>query len=275
VGAARDEREIEPLACEPLRQRRSDPGGSSDDDRPTPLLSTHGLPECIGAMPAGSSPAAEPTAMPRLTRGFFARPCREVAPALLGCLLVHECPGGPPLAGRIVEVEAYLGPGMDAASHAYRRRTRRNCAMFGPPGRLYVYRSMGLHVCANVVCEEEGRAAAVLLRAVEPLAGLERMHHNRGGRPSRDLSNGPGKLCQAFGITLADYGRSLLRGPLHVEPSRAQSREDVRCGPRVGVSRARELRLRFFLDGNPWVSRSPLNRLARRISRDDLYSARW
>lgn len=216
--------------------------------------------------------------MARLSRAFFARPCREVAPELLGCLLVHAVQGETRVA-RIVETEAYLGQGIDPASHAYRRRTERNRAMFGAPGRLYVYRSMGLHVCANVVCEAEGRAAAVLLRAAEPLEGHEAMRRARGMRNGWELTNGPGKLCQALGITLAHYGCSLLRGPLRIEPAPEPIGAPIRRGPRIGVSRAGERPLRFFLEGSPWVSRSQLNRRARRMASrirgDDLYSAPW
>ena len=128
----------------------------------------------------------------RLSRRFFARPCLEVAPELLGCLLVHEL-DGERLEGRIVEVEAYLGDGSDAASHAHRGPTPRSEIMFGRPGHFYVYRSMGIHACVNVVCEPVGRGAAALLRAGEPLEGLEEMRRLRSIRraraaPSEDAS---------------------------------------------------------------------------------------
>ncbi len=202
--------------------------------------------------------------MPYLTRAFFARPCLEVAPALLGCRLVHRIDGRR-LAGRIVEVEAYLGGGQDPGSHSYRGPTPRNRAMFGPPGRFYVYRSMGLHVCTNVVCEPRDHGAAVLLRAVEPLDGEARLRRARGGRDGFELTNGPGKLSQAFAITLEHYGRSALRGALRIEADRAAPRPRILTSPRIGLSRGTELRYRFFIDGNPYVTRSPLNRSAERL----------
>ncbi len=202
--------------------------------------------------------------MPYLTRAFFARPCLEVAPALLGCPLGHRIDGRR-LAGRIVEVEAYLGGGQDPGSHSHRGPTPRNRAMFGPPGRFYVYRSMGLHVCTNVVCEPREHAAAVLLRAVEPLDGEASMRRARGGRDGSELTNGPGKLSQAFAITLEHYGRSALRGALRIEADGAAPRPRILTSPRIGLSRGTELRYRFFVDGNPYVTRSSLNRSAERL----------
>jgi len=196
----------------------------------------------------------------RFPRAFFARPCLEVAPELLGAYLAHRLPDGTRLLGRIVEVEAYLGDGSDPASHAHRGPTPRNRAMFGPPGRLYVYRSYGLHTCANVVCEAPGRAAAVLLRALEPVAGLARMRRARGlapGVPVREIANGPGKLTQALGIRLADYGASLLEGRLALRrPGRDDPRPRVRSSRRIGLSRGRALRYRFYAAGSPCVSRT-------------------
>jgi DNA-3-methyladenine glycosylase len=186
-----------------------------------------------------------------------------VAPQLLGCWLVRETAGQGVLRARIVEVEAYLGLGEDPGSHAYRRPTPRNRAMFGPAGHLYVYRCMGLHHCANVVCEPRGRAAAVLLRAAEPRSGLEHMERNRAGKAGRELCNGPGKLAQAFGITTEESGRPLLRGALRIEPGEPP-REPILVGKRVGLSQGAELPYRFFLADNPFVSRSRLNGLAHR-----------
>ncbi len=203
-------------------------------------------------------------------RSFYERPCLDVAPDLLGALLVRKLSDGKLWVGRIVEVEAYLGVGEDPASHAYRRETPRNRAMFGPAGRLYVYQSYGMHICANVVCEQAGRAAAVLLRAVEPIrefsSGVTEMCRNRNlhDRPKnnsqtidtflRQLTNGPGKLTQAFGITLDDYGADLTRGSLTIRKSL-----DARSGPilqsgRIGISTACERPYRFYLAGNPYVS---------------------
>jgi DNA-3-methyladenine glycosylase len=203
--------------------------------------------------------------VPRLTRSFFARPALEVAPELLGCRLVHELDDGTRLEGIIVEVEAYLGDGTDPASHAHPGPTPRNRTMFGPPGHFYVYRSMGIHACANLVCEPEGRGAAVLLRAAQPLRGIERMCRGRGGRNGSELANGPGKLTQAFGIGLAHDGASALRGPLRIEPRRGEP-GPILVGPRVGISRATELPYRFYLAGHPCVSRTPLNRRARPVA---------
>jgi DNA-3-methyladenine glycosylase len=207
--------------------------------------------------------------MARLTREFFARPVLRVAVDLLGCRLVHVLRDATRLEGRIVEVEAYLGPGEDPASHAFRGPTPRNRAMFGPPGRLYVYRSMGLHVCANVVCQREGEGAAVLLRAAEPLDGIEAMRRRRGRRGLRDLASGPGKLSQAFRISLRDYGRDLESGPLRIEAAPRSLEEAVLASPRIGVSRGAELPYRFFLEECPYVSRSPLNALGHPLHQAD------
>jgi DNA-3-methyladenine glycosylase len=199
-----------------------------------------------------------------LTRAFFERSPLEVAPDLLSCVLIHEIAPGERLVGRLVEVEAYLGD-RDPGSHAYRGPTPRNRVMFGPPGHLYAYRSMGIHTCLNAVCEATGRAGAVLLRGVEPLEGHERMRAHRG-RDGYDLTNGPGKLAQAFGVRVEANGRSLLRGSLRLERApRGYSLEDrgTLCGPRVGLSRGAGLRYRFLLEDSPWVTRTPLNRLAR------------
>ena len=207
----------------------------------------------------------------RFQRSFFSRPCLAVAPDLLGAYLVHRLPDGTRRAGRIVEVEAYLGEGEDPGSHAFRGETPRNRAMFGPPGRLYVYRSYGIHTCANVVCEAAGRGAAVLLRALEPVSGTERMQRarrlrpgmtehelaNGPGMPEHELANGPGKLCQALGITLADYGTSLLEGPLSLRRPRASdSVPRIARSQRIGLSRGRERRYRFYVPKSPFVSRT-------------------
>jgi DNA-3-methyladenine glycosylase len=133
--------------------------------------------------------------------------------------------------------------------------------MFGPPGRFYVYRSMGIHACANLVCERQGRASAVLLRAVEPLRGLEQMARRRGGRNGRELASGPGRLAQAFGIGLHHDGASALRGALRVEPPRVLPAR-VLVGPRIGIRKAAGLPYRFWIADSPHVTRSPLNRRA-------------
>jgi DNA-3-methyladenine glycosylase len=204
----------------------------------------------------------------RLPRSFFARPCLEVAPEMVGLLLIHELPDGERLVGRIVEVEAYLGQGRDAASHAHRGPTPRSRVMFGPPGHFYVYRSMGIHRCVNVVCEPKGSAAAVLLRALEPLEGEPRMRELRGGRSGRELASGPGKLAEALAIELADDGRDALRGALRLERERAARPPAICVGPRIGLSQAVDLPYRFFARDSPHVTRSAQNGRARALTHE-------
>ncbi len=193
----------------------------------------------------------------RLRTAFFDRPCLEVARDLVGTILVHRLPNGTRLGGRLVEVEAYLGAGRDPASHAHRGRTARNASMFGPPGRLYAYRSYGIHTCLNLVCEAEGRAAAVLLRALEPLEGQERMRRLRGLAPGaslRLLARGPGRLAQALGVPLAMDGVALSRGPLALfAAADGQAPRLARSG-RTGIREAADLPYRFYVRDSPWVS---------------------
>lgn len=194
-----------------------------------------------------------------LTRAFFDRPGPEVARDLVGAILVHRLADGTRLAGRIVEVEAYVGDGSDPGSHSHRGPTTRNRSMFGPPGHLYAYRSYGVHTCANVVCEARGRGAAVLLRALEPCAGIERMRALRGldpGAPDPAIASGPGRLAQALGITLADDGRSLLRGALVLYERPASSPVRIAVSPRIGLSRGATLPYRFFDPRSDCVSRA-------------------
>ena len=176
----------------------------------------------------------------RVPRSLLVGDAAEVAPLLLNKLLVHgRC------VGRIVEVEAYRED--DPASHTYRGRTERNAAMFGPAGHLYVYFTYGMHHCANVVTGPEGHGAAVLLRAVEPLAGIDVMSERRQGRPA--LADGPAKLCQAFAIGPGHNGSDLCRGSgvgLFDDGVAPPDRPVV--GPRVGISRA---------VGVPWRFRPP------------------
>lgn len=186
---------------------------------------------------------------PKLSRAFFQRPCLVVAPELLGLMLVRRQPRGPALVGRIVEVEAYLGEGCDPASHAHRGSTPRNRAMFGAAGRLYVYRSYGIHLCANVVCEAAGSGAAVLLRAVGPVAGSEQMKRNRGLAPEAEdalIASGPGRLTQAFDIRHEDDSTSLLRGPISIHRPAVESgpSQYVAC-PRIGITKATERLYRY------------------------------
>jgi DNA-3-methyladenine glycosylase len=181
-----------------------------------------------------------------LGREFFARSVHEVAPELVGATLLVDGDGG-----RIVEVEAYDAG--DPASHGYRGRTSRNRAMFGPPGHAYVYRSYGVHWCLNLVCGPEGSAEAVLVRALEPLAGIERMRARRGVEPERLLCAGPGRLCQALGVTGQLDGLPLDRAPFALRG--AAGAVDVVAGPRVGITRATELPWRYGLAGSRFVSR--------------------
>lgn len=185
-----------------------------------------------------------------LAQAFYARDARAVAADLIGCRLVHRLPDGTRLVLRLVEVEAYLGDGSDPASHAHRGPTPRNRAMFGPPGRLYAYRSYGIHTCVNVVCSPEGHGAAVLLRAGEPVCGVERMRALRtldASSPLRAIASGPGRLAQALGLTLEHDGASLLRGALGILPPAASDpAPTLATGPRVGITQAADLPYRYF-----------------------------
>ncbi|MEM8923685.1 MAG: DNA-3-methyladenine glycosylase [Actinomycetota bacterium] len=176
----------------------------------------------------------------------------EIAPRLLGCEL--RCGDR---AGRIVEVEAYEGPD-DAASHAHRGPTERSKVMFGRAGLLYVYRSYGIHWCANVVCGPEGTGSALLVRAVEPTAGVDAMWDDRPkARRETDLASGPGKLCAALGIDGGHYGVDLLdpTSPVHLVEGRPAAADEVAVGTRVGITKAVERPWRFAVAGNPHVSR--------------------
>jgi DNA-3-methyladenine glycosylase len=179
-------------------------------------------------------------------RDFFARSVHEVAPDLIGVELL--CHG---VGGVIVEVEAYDHE--DPAAHGYRGRTERNAAMFGPPGHAYVYRSYGIHWCVNFVCEEEGSASAVLIRALEPVHGLDAMRGRRGVDDVRALCSGPGKLTQALGITGEHDGLALDRPPFELRPRTAEP-EIVR-GPRIGISKAVNKPWRYGLAGSRFLSR--------------------
>jgi DNA-3-methyladenine glycosylase len=182
-----------------------------------------------------------------IRRTFFARPVLEVAEELIGATFLVDGVGG-----KIVEVEAYHHE--DPAAHGYRGRTERNATMFGPPGHAYVYRSYGIHWCVNFVCEPEGVADAVLIRALEPTHGLDLMRQRRGVDDERLLCSGPGRLCQALAITRAHDGLALDRPPFRLEP-RTGKPEVVR-GPRVGISRATDLPWRYGLGGSRYLSRT-------------------
>ncbi len=189
-----------------------------------------------------------------LLADFYARDTVSVARDLLGCVLETRA-RGVVTSGRIVEVEAYLGPD-DPAAHSFgNRRTERTAAMFGPPGTSYVYFIYGAHWCFNVVTERQGYPAAVLVRALEPLDGLSAMRRRRRTRNDRLLCSGPGRLCAALGITGSlnrrrlDDDRMRIIGPSETAP------KDIGAGPRIGVSRAASWPLRFYEEGSPWLSR--------------------
>ncbi len=185
---------------------------------------------------------------------FFDRPADVVARELLGALVVSRL-GGRRTSARIVETEAYLGY-RDPASHGYlHRRNERNTALFGPPGSWYVYLSYGIHWCANLVCEAEGTASAVLLRALEPVEGVQVMRNRRGAVEDRQLCSGPGKLCQALGITRDNLdGTTMPASKVTVEPSRVSLPVEVLTTPRIGITKAAEWPLRYLVAGNPHVS---------------------
>jgi DNA-3-methyladenine glycosylase len=173
---------------------------------------------------------------------------------LLGCLLSSRI-GGRHVVGRIVEVEAYVGA-HDPADHGYGgRRSARNGALFGPPGTAYVFRSYGVHWCLNAVTEREGVPTAVLIRALEPVRGLRTMAARRGREDPADLCRGPGRLCQALGVTGAQDGVRLDRGPLRILPPDDAGSFEAVAGPRVGISSARDWPLRFCVRGSRWLSR--------------------
>jgi DNA-3-methyladenine glycosylase len=178
-----------------------------------------------------------------LPRAFYARDTRTVARELLGKLLVHRVDGQARV-GRMVEVEAYLGPG-DLAAHTARGRTPRTRAMFGPPGHVYVYLVYGMHHCMNVVTEPEGTGTAILLRALEPIANISR-------------SNGPGLLCKAMGINLDQYGHDLVSDTLFIAAAPATEPFSIVTRPRVGVAYAgtwADKPLRYYIEGNRFISK--------------------
>ncbi len=200
--------------------------------------------------PRPAAPAAGPPALPR---AFYLRPTRAVARDLLGCLLVSR-KGGAVTAGRIVEVEAYLGP-EDLASHAAFRPAS-HPLFYGAGGFAYVFVSYGVHACLNAIAEPAGRPGCVLIRALEPVLGLETMARRRGvpaGSPR--LASGPGNLTRALGITVADNGADLTRGPVTIAPTGAPRDVRIAAGPRVGITRSADLPLRFWIAGNRFVSR--------------------
>lgn len=204
-----------------------------------------------------ASAAVAPNRLPRarvrareiLPAAFYARPVPRVARDLIGCVVEHEG-----LAGTIVETEAYHE--CEPACHAFAGLTPRTRTLFDEPGLAYVYRSYGIHALLNAVCEPSGVGAAVLIRALEPLTGIEEMRERRARAREEDLCSGPGKLTQALGIELARNGTSLLDGPVTIRAGEARRGETrVVVGTRIGITKAVELRWRFCAAGNPHVSR--------------------
>lgn len=177
---------------------------------------------------------------------FFARSVHTVAPELIGASLMFATTGG-----IIVEVEAYHHT--DPAAHSFRGQTERNAVMFGPPGFAYVYRSYGIHWCLNFVCEPEGSASAVLIRALEPSHGLATMRRRRGLADERLLCSGPGRLCEALAITSAHNGLALDRPPFRLLAR--DSEVEIASGPRIGITKAAELPWRYGLKGSRFLSK--------------------
>jgi len=181
-----------------------------------------------------------------LTKAFFNRSVHEVAPDLIGATLLF---GG--VGGRLVEVEAYHHT--EPAAHSFHGPTPRNVVMFGPPGYAYVYRSYGIHWCLNFVCEPKGSAAAVLIRAIEPTVGLPRMRRRRGLSDVKLLCSGPGRVCQALGITRADNGLMLDEPPFELLARTGDL--DIVTGPRIGISKAVEKPWRYGLKDSRFLSK--------------------
>jgi DNA-3-methyladenine glycosylase len=182
----------------------------------------------------------------RITRGFFGRSVHAVAPDLIGAVLLV---GG--VGGRLVEIEAYHHT--EPAAHSFRGPTARNAVMFGPPGYAYVYRSYGIHWCLNFVCEPEGSAAAVLIRAIEPTAGLAAMRRRRGTADLQLLCSGPGRVCEALGITDAFNGLALNVPPFEIFARTGAV--DAVTGPRIGITKAAELPWRYGEKGSRFLSK--------------------
>jgi DNA-3-methyladenine glycosylase len=186
------------------------------------------------------------TKPPRLRRSFFDRSVHEVAPELIGATLLVEGAGGV-----IVEVEAYHHT--DPAAHSYTGRTERNAVMFGPAGYAYVYRSYGIHWCLNFVCEEEGSASAVLIRAIAPDRGIAAMRRRRSQHEERALCSGPGKLCEALGVTQKHNGLPLDRAPFELRARKEIPK--IASGVRIGITKAAEKPWRYGLLGSKFLSK--------------------
>jgi DNA-3-methyladenine glycosylase len=198
---------------------------------------------------------------PILRRAFYDRPTIEVARSLLGKILVHGR-----TAGIIVETEAYLG-GDDLAAHSARGITDRTRVIFGPPGHAYVYLIYGMYECLNLVCEPDGHPGCVLIRALEPAAGVEIMHRRRpAARKPEDLANGPGKLTLAMAINRAQNGVDVTRGALVVREPAEPRAVEIAVTPRIGITQCADLPLRFLIRGNRYVSQASAKLTKRTVS---------
>ncbi|HEX5395001.1 MAG TPA: DNA-3-methyladenine glycosylase [Candidatus Saccharimonadales bacterium] len=183
---------------------------------------------------------------------FFNKDVVSLAKDLLGCELVHKTPMGV-TAGVIVETEAYHQT--DEASHSFKGKTARTAAMFGPPGRAYIYFTYGMHWCFNITAEADGTGAGVLIRALEPTRGIELMARRRGGKKLHELCSGPSKLAQAMGISRADYGKPVFMGEFGLVQRSQAANLSIRSGPRIGISKAKDANWRFWIKDNDFVSR--------------------
>lgn len=189
-----------------------------------------------------------------LSRSFFDRPVLEVAPDLLGRLVVHDTPEGS-VTARLTEVEAYDGPN-DPGSHAFRGRSKRNGTMFGPPGHVYVYFTYGMHYCMNLVCGPPGMPTGILLRAAEIVDGIDVARKRRpAAKNDRDLARGPARLVEALAVTRADDGADICgTGPLLILHGEPPAKDRIRIGPRVGLRDAPDFPWRFWIDADATVS---------------------
>ena len=186
---------------------------------------------------------------------FLDRPVEEAARMLLGCLIIRDYKSeGEQAWVRIVETEAY--DQNDPASHAYHGQSARNAALFGPSGHMYVYFTYGMHYCMNISCQEDGFGAGVLIRACQPVQGLDLLRsHRHGLHPDRELTNGPAKLCQALDIDKRNYGHDLRKPPIRLAAASLDQDETITATPRIGISHAKETLRRFVITGNPYLSR--------------------
>ena len=225
---------------------------------------TSGNPDVLFEVPNSQTESLPNLKFKKLPRSFYLRPTLDVARDLLGKYFVRKY-RGKILMGKIVEVEAYLGE-KDPASHAFNGKTKRNDVMFWRGGHLYVYFTYGMHLCSNVVTEKEGKGRAVLIRAVEPITGIEMMQKlresanklKRGKIADRvNLTNGPAKFCQAFGIRREQNGTDLLGDEIFITKGESILRSKIAATRRIGIKNGKKKRWRFYIKGNIFVSKAP------------------